>query len=90
VPDPVAVSAVVTVLVGTAEEPPDALTVSDKGKLALPIALVAVNVIDPDAITVGVPDSSPDELNVSPVGRVPLVTLHVIVGEPVAVNCVFV
>jgi hypothetical protein len=41
----------------------------------------------PDAVAVGVPESSPDELNVSPVGSVPLVTLHVIVGDPVAVNC---
>jgi hypothetical protein len=45
-----------------------------------------VNVIDPELVAVGVPDSRPDELNVSPVGSVPDVTLHVIVGEPVAVN----
>jgi hypothetical protein len=66
---------------------PAPLTVSDNGKLALPTPFVAVNVIDPELVAVGVPESSPDELNVMPVGSVPLVTLHVIGVLPVAVNC---
>jgi hypothetical protein len=68
----------------------DALTVSDSDVFALPIAFVAVNVILPELVAVGVPDSSPDELNVSPVGSVPLVTLHVIGDAPEARNWVVV
>jgi hypothetical protein len=49
---------------------------------------VAVNVIDPELVAVGVPDKTPPELNVIPVGNVPLVTDHVIGVLPVAVNVV--
>jgi hypothetical protein len=63
------------------------LITSDNGRFALPAPFVAVNVMLPDAVAVGVPESSPDELNVMPVGSVPLVTLHVIGVLPVAVNC---
>jgi len=50
--------------------------------------LVAVNVIDPLAVAVGVPDSTPALLNAIPVGSVPLVTVQVIGVEPLAVNVV--
>lgn len=63
------------------------VTVSVSGKLALPTAFVAVNVMLPDEVAIGVPESSPDELKVSPVGSVPAVTDHVIGPVPSAVNC---
>jgi hypothetical protein len=66
------------------------LTVNSNGKLALPALFVAVNVIDPVVVAVGVPDNSPVVLKVSPVGSVPDVTDHVIGVPPVAVNCVLV
>ena len=44
--------------------------------------------IDPLAVAVGVPDKTPAELNVSPVGSVPAVTLQVIGAVPVAVKYV--
>jgi len=40
----------------------------------------------PDAVAAGVPESSPPELKVSPVGSVPDVTDQVIGEVPVAVN----
>jgi hypothetical protein len=40
----------------------------------------------PDAVAVGVPESSPPELNVSPVGSVPDVIDQVIGEVPVATN----
>jgi hypothetical protein len=50
--------------------------------------LVAVNVIDPLAVAVGVPDRTPAVLNAIPAGSVPAVTLQVIGAVPVAVNVV--
>ena len=78
---------VIDVLVTDGAEYEDGPTVNDNGAFALPTPFVAVNVIDPDAVAVGVPESSPLELNASPVGSVPPVTLHVIGVLPVAVNC---
>jgi hypothetical protein len=48
-----------------------------------------VNVIDEFAVTVGVPDNRPLELNVIPDGRDP-VLLQVIGDVPEAINCVLV
>ena len=64
------------------------MTVKVNGLLADPKALVAVKVMLPDAVAVGVPDNTPPELKLIPVGSVPAVTLQVIVGEPVAVKVV--
>jgi hypothetical protein len=50
--------------------------------------LVAVNVMLPLAVAVGVPDKTPAELNAIPAGSVPAVTLQVIGAVPVAVNVV--
>jgi hypothetical protein len=47
-----------------------------------------VNVIDPLAVAVGVPDKTPAVLNDMPVGSVPAVTLQVIGVEPLAVKVV--
>jgi hypothetical protein len=65
-------------------------TVNDNGRFALPTPFVAVNVMLTELVAVGVPESSPLELNVSPVGSVPDVIDHVIVGDPVARNWVVV
>jgi hypothetical protein len=67
---------------------PAALTVSVRVLESAPRALVAVNVIDPLAVAVGVPDSTPALLNVIPAGSVPLVTVQVIGAVPLAVNVV--
>jgi hypothetical protein len=67
---------------------PAAFTVNVSDVLADPYALVAVNVIDPLAVAVGVPDKTPALLNDIPVGSVPAVTLQVIGAVPVAVNVV--
>jgi hypothetical protein len=67
--------------------PPAEFVVSVKGRFAMPAPFVAVNVITPELAAVGVPESSPLELNVMPVGSVPLVTLQVIGKLPRAVNC---
>jgi len=74
------------VLATTADDPTDKYN----DVLEFPKLLVAVKVMLPELAAVGVPESSPDELNVRPVGSVPLVTLHVIVGDPVARNWVVV
>ena len=65
-----------------------ALTVSVSVLESAPCAFVAVNVIEPLAVAVGVPDKTPAELNDIPVGSVPAVTLQVIGVEPLAVNVV--
>jgi len=67
---------------------PAALTVRTSALESAPCAFVAVNVILPEAVAVGVPDKTPAVLNVMPVGSVPAVTLHVIGVEPLAVNVV--
>jgi hypothetical protein len=75
--------------VGTAAvEAPAALTVNVSALLSDPYALVAVNVIDPLAVAVGVPDRTPAVLNAIPAGSVPAVTLQVIGVEPLAVKVV--
>jgi hypothetical protein len=65
-----------------------AFTVNASDVFADPYAFVAVNVIDPLAVAVGVPDKTPALLNAIPVGSVPAVTLQVIGAVPVAVNVV--
>ena len=67
---------------------PAAFTVSVSALESAPCKLVAVNVIDPLAVAVGVPDKTPAELNAIPAGSVPAVTLQVIGAVPVAVNVV--
>jgi len=75
-------------LVITGGDEPAAFTVNASDVLADPYAFVAVNVIDPLAVAVGVPDSTPALLNVMPAGSAPPVTLQVIGAVPVAVNVV--
>jgi hypothetical protein len=70
------------VLATTVDDPTDKYN----DVLEFPTLLVAVKVMLPELVAVGVPESSPDELNVSPVGSVPDVIDHVIVGDPVARN----
>jgi hypothetical protein len=67
---------------------PAALTVSVNGLSANPKALVALNVIDPLEVAVGVPDKTPPDEKVKPVGKVPEATLQVIGAVPVAVKVV--
>jgi hypothetical protein len=76
------------VVISGAIPSPAAPTVNASDVLADPYAFVAVNVIDPLAVAVGVPDKTPAELNVIPAGSVPAVTLQVIGAVPVAVNVV--
>lgn len=71
-----------------AEFAPAALTVSVSGRSSSPKALVARKVIDPLAVVVGVPERTPPELKLIPVGNVPLCTVQVIGAVPVAVNVV--
>jgi hypothetical protein len=66
----------------------DAFTVSVSARLSAPCAFVAVNVMLPLAVAVGVPDRTPALLNANPAGSVPAVTLQVIGAVPVAVNVV--
>jgi hypothetical protein len=65
----------------------DAFTVSVSGLSANPKALVALNVIDPLKVAVGVPANTPPT-NVIPAGNVPEKMLQVIGAVPVAVNVV--
>jgi hypothetical protein len=67
---------------------PAALTVRVSTRVADPYPLVAVKVINPLAVAVGVPDKTPAVLNAIPAGNVPLVMLQVIGAVPVAVKVV--
>ena len=60
------------------------LMVSVYPLLSLPALLVAVTVKVEVPAVVGVPVILPSSLRRNPAGRVPLVTLHVMVGSPVA------
>ena len=61
-----------------------ALTTTVKACVAFgSVPLVAVSVTGNDPLCVGVPDSSPADDSVRPVGSTPLVTLTVGAGEPV-------
>ena len=51
------------------------------------VPLVAVSVTGKDPLCVGVPDSSPADDSVRPVGSAPPVTLTVGAGNPVIMTC---